>query len=380
MLNLNMNKKKKIGLVTAWGECGMGYLAKNWVYTLNKFNDIIDLQIFTRAKKWLSPYRWSGDNVIQGLETMDIDNKVFWDWVNNFKPEIILFQDQNIYSKSNMLEESYKLKKLGIKLINYPDSIHWDELEKHKGLYDVNIAHVERNYKWLIEHKLENPTFIKWGVITKNFPFIERKVDDIIRFYINIGTGTTRKGYNLLPKTINDISGNFLTSFFKKNNYQYKFIATGIKNSETRITSSFKKFFSKHKNCELLFKTANNTDGGLFNLGDVYIYPTHVEGVGLTITEAMCTGMPVVTTNFPTMNEWIDDDKDGRLIKVSKIKKWRRPTMKAYADTKHLAEIMIDYINNPVKVNEHSILARKKIEQLYNWDDRDEDFYNLLIN
>ena len=41
---------------------------------------------------------------------------------------------------------------------------------------------------------------------------------------------------------------------------------------------------------------------------------------------------------------------------------------------------MIDYIDNPLKVNEHSILARKKIEKEYNWDDRDEDFYNLLIN
>ncbi len=25
--------KVRVGLVTAWGECGMGYLARNWVYT-----------------------------------------------------------------------------------------------------------------------------------------------------------------------------------------------------------------------------------------------------------------------------------------------------------------------------------------------------------
>ena len=38
-----------------------------------------------------------------------------------------------------MQEESYRLKKLGIKLINYPDSIHWNEFENHKGLYHVNV-------------------------------------------------------------------------------------------------------------------------------------------------------------------------------------------------------------------------------------------------
>ena len=128
----------------------------------------------------------------------------------------------------------------------------------------------------------------------------------------------------------------------------------------------------------MIFQTADNKQGGLFNLGDVYIYPTHMEGVGLTITEAMATGLPVVTTNYSTMNEWIDDDKDGRLINVKKVIKGRRPTMKVFADTKHLSEIMIDYIENPLKVNEHSINARKKIEKDYNWDDRDEAFYKLI--
>ena len=56
----------------------------------------------------------------------------------------------------------------------------------------------------------------------------------------------------------------------------------------------------------------------MFNLGDIYIYPTTKEGVGLTITESMCTGMPIVTSNYPTMNEWIDDDVEGRLIDIAK--------------------------------------------------------------
>ena len=371
-------KKIKVGLVTAWGECGMGYLAKNWVYTLNKFDDKLTLQIFSRAKKWLNPYRWYGDNVVQGLDSMDINNKVFWDWIESFKPNVLLFQDQNIYSKTLMQEESYRLKKLGIKLINYPDSIHWNEFENHKGLYHVNVAHVKRNYNWLLKYDLEEPTYIPWGVIIKNFPFQERRVKDKIKFYINIGTGTSRKGYNLLPKTINHINGNRLTRLFRKKQYEFKFIASSIKDSENRINKKFKNFFNNHKNCDLIFKTADNKKGGLFNLGDVYIYPTHMEGVGLTITESMATGLPVVTPNFSTMNEWIEDNKDGRLIDIKKVKKGRRPTMKVYADTKHLAQIMIDYIENPIKVTEHSINARNKIIKDFNWDDRDEDFFNLV--
>jgi glycosyltransferase involved in cell wall biosynthesis len=47
-------------------------------------------------------------------------------------------------------------------------------------------------------------------------------------------------------------------------------------------------------------------------------------------------------------------------------------------DTSHLAEIMIDYIDNVHKVTEHSHNARQRIEQDFNWDDRDEEILNLL--
>ena len=101
----------------------MGYLAKNWVYTFNKHPEKINYQIYSRANKWLSPFRWKGKNVVNGPDTMEINHNHFWNWVSSFKPDVILFQDQNIYGPSKMQEETQKLRKLGIKLINYPDWI-----------------------------------------------------------------------------------------------------------------------------------------------------------------------------------------------------------------------------------------------------------------
>ena len=89
--------KVKLGLVTAWGECGMGYLAKNWVHTFDKYPDKIDYQIYSRAYPWLTPFRWKGPHVVDGPEQMEIDHPHFWKWVDDFKPDIILFQDQNIF-------------------------------------------------------------------------------------------------------------------------------------------------------------------------------------------------------------------------------------------------------------------------------------------
>ena len=370
--------KTKIGLVTAWGECGMGYVARNWVYTFNKFPNKIDFQIYSRALPWLTPFRWHGKNIINGPEKMDINHPHFWKWVDNFKPDVILFQDQNIYGHSKMQEETTRLRNLGIKLINYPDWILRGDTEQYRGLYDVNLSHVIRNHNWLKEANIENPILIPWGVILKNFPFNLRTANDKITFYINIGTGTLRKGYNFIPYALEKMKGNFIQRHLFPNNYNYKFIASSVKNSTGRVNKRFIKYFSKDSKCDLVFQTADNNKGGLFHLGQVYIYPTTKEGIGLTITEAMASGLPVVTTDYPTMNEWIDDDIHGRLIKPKKIIPSSMPMDKVLIDTSHLAEIMIDYIENPRKIEVHSINARKHIEKNYNWDDRDIEILNLI--
>jgi glycosyltransferase involved in cell wall biosynthesis len=55
----------------------------------------------------------------------------------------------------------------------------------------------------------------------------------------------------------------------------------------------------------------------LYGTADIYVYPTRLEGIGLSIAEASASGLPVITTNYPPMNEFIDDHKNGSLIHVS---------------------------------------------------------------
>jgi glycosyltransferase involved in cell wall biosynthesis len=359
----------------------MGYLARNWVHTFDKHPDKIDYEIFSRADPWLTPLRWHGPQVIDGPEDMSIDNPPFWQWVERFKPDVILFQDQNIYGPSMMRKECERLRSMGIRLINYPDWIMRGDLELYRGLYDVNLSHVLRNHRWLVDAQVENPTYIAWGVITKNFPFIERNPKGPVRFYINLGTGTSRKGYQAIPRAIRALEGNALQRLLapkRYRDYDFRFIATAVEKSTRLINPKFVNFVTNHPRCELRFQTANNNEGGLFNLGDVYLYPTTKEGVGLTITEALCTGMPVVTPNYPTMNEWMQDGVQGRLIRPAQIKKGTMPMDKVLVDTRHLAEIMHDYITNPSQIVAQSHAARARVESAYNWDHRDGQILELL--
>ena len=48
---------------------------------------------------------------------------------------------------------------------------------------------------------------------------------------------------------------------------------------------------------------------------NVYISPRFREGIGIAYLEALSYGMFIVGINAPTMNEYIDSNKIGKIIK-----------------------------------------------------------------
>jgi glycosyltransferase involved in cell wall biosynthesis len=45
--------------------------------------------------------------------------------------------------------------------------------------------------------------------------------------------------------------------------------------------------------------------GDLYQLGDVAVQPSKCEGLGFMLLEAIAAGLPVITTNYPPMNEYV---------------------------------------------------------------------------
>ena len=48
-----------------------------------------------------------------------------------------------------------------------------------------------------------------------------------------------------------------------------------------------------------------------FNLGDVFLFPSAMEGFGLTVAEAMSSGLPVVASNRGSIPELVVDGEGG---------------------------------------------------------------------
>ncbi len=91
-----------------------------------------------------------------------------------------------------------------------------------------------------------------------------------------------------------------------------------------------------------------------FAASDAFVFPTRYEPFGLVITEAMASGLPVITSAVSGAAELIADGKEGMLLKDPEDSGRIAAFMKALADSPTLRKAMGE-------------AARKKAEE-YTWD------------
>ncbi len=90
---------------------------------------------------------------------------------------------------------------------------------------------------------------------------------------------------------------------------------------------------------------------GIYNMADVFIYPSVYEGFGLPVLEAMACGTPVITSNVSSMPEIVGDA--GVLLTPN--------------DSQALAQALLELINDPVY---RQRLSTKGLERAaaFTWD------------
>lgn len=90
----------------------------------------------------------------------------------------------------------------------------------------------------------------------------------------------------------------------------------------------------------------------LYAAYDVFVFPSLVEGMPLTLLEAMANGMPVVTTNTCGMADVVEDDVNGLLVQP--------------ADAQKLAEAM-ERVMRSCELQRRLGLAAQETMRRYTW-------------
>lgn len=345
-----------IGFVTTWLERGATYVTKTYMELLAPRHN---LYVFARGGEYADkrkddPYF---PNITWGLRLAGtrIDWRQFSKWIKKNNIEVVFFNEQSDF------ECLYKLK------IHYPDVIlgayidyYKEDTVKKFEIYDFLICNTKRHYSVFNWHPAAY--YVPWGTDLSVFNYKKSpKPREELVFFHSMGM-SPRKGTDVLINAF--IKG----EFYKKN-------ARLIIHTQIDISNLISKDDALKFNIEIINKEVPHP--GLYYLGDVYVYPTTLDGLGLTVYEALASGLPVIATDVAPMNEIITED-NGKLVKVSsfRCRKDAYYWPQAFVDEDALIAAMQFYVENRDKIDFYRSQARKYAEEKLNiFDRRDEVLY-----
>lgn len=354
-----------IGIVTTWFESGAAYVSRQYISLLEP-----DHKIFIYARAGCLPGKdetnWIGEsNVTRNKEdlmiTTYINRRQFTRWIKQNKLEVVFFNEQQWWEPLKWCKE------MGIKTGAYVD--YYTELTLPLfAIYDFLICNTKRHYSAFSWH--QQCFFVPWGTDPDIFRSStkERPENEPLVFFHSCGVDPYRKGTDLLIKAFRQIKIKCKLIIHTQVSIEERFPELAQSINDLQVSG----------NLVIIQKTIPAP--GLFHLGDVYVYPSRLEGIGLTIAEALASGLPVVVPDYPPMNEFVAEEKAGFLIKVDRLHArndgyyWPLCTI----DINDLTAILEQITSQPNLVKQMQVNTRKYAEEKLNWKNNKEIILNIF--
>ena len=350
-----------IGFVSTWFERGGAYVTKSYMSLLQEQHNVYIYARGGYTPKKKTDKSWADDNVTYGykMNGTSISSKHYFKWIKERKLDIVFYNEQMEMD----IVALTKLKFPNVKLGTYVD---YYKLRSVQGfeLFDFLICNTKRHYSVFKWHP--QVFYVPWGTNVDLFNDQNRNEDSMVRFFHSAGM-SIRKGTDLLIRTF--LEG----ELWKKAKL---IIHTQI---PIKMLMPYDVQYLAEHNVQVIEKTV--TAPGLYHLGDVYVYPTTLDGLGLTMYEALSCGLPVIATNFPPMNEIITLET-GRLIDVEKViardDGYYWPL--AIVDSQSLQRQMKYYIDNKDVLKGQQEFVRRYALTNLDWNLRREEVLSIFEN
>ncbi len=345
-----------IGFVTTWFERGAGYVTQAYIELLKNENNIF---VFARGgikyEKETGP--WNADYVHYGKrvalsETTGISAKEIFKWLEANRIDVLFFNEQNDFLPIYKIRNRFPKVKIG----GYIDYYKYDTVKRF-DIYDFLICNTKRHYEVFSWHP--QCFYIPWGTDTELFkPSLTKEVDKITFFH--------SQGYSNRKGT-----ASLINTFIKYKLYRLSNLIIHTQNNLINIQDIPHSDLSDY-NIKIINKTV--TAPGLYHLGNIYVYPTMLEGIGLTVIEALSCGLPTIVPDYPPMNEFVTETT-GKLVKIKRLVAredgYYWPL--CIVDDEDLASKMEYYIKNVDSIDKYRSETRNYAVNKFNWGQNREN-------
>lgn len=345
-----------IGIVTTWFERGAAYVSKLYMEALQEEHDVF---IYARSGESyaIGDPNWDGEHVYWSKRIPSVFGgtllveKEFKKWVNTNNIDVILFNEQTWWPPLLWCKE------LGVKTIAYID-YYTEETVPLFAAYDALICNTKKHYAAFEWHP--NATHIPWGTDINVFSpqFNLRCRDDLIVFFHSCGMSPKRKGTDLLIKSLDKID---------RTGYR---VVIHAQIQLEKLLPDLLDLIQKHKKSGQLEVIEETVPApGLYHLGDVYVYPSRLEGIGLTVVEAISCGLGLIVPDCGPMNEFAGP----YFSKTVKVKRYFSRSDGYYwpqneVDIAELAKKMEEFIDSKSEVSLIRKGARDYAKMNLNWN------------
>jgi 1,2-diacylglycerol 3-alpha-glucosyltransferase len=367
-----------VGLVTTWFERGAAYVSR-------AYRDVLAVgghKVFIYARGGEAHAkgdpRWDSEDVTWGRSPAHgPQSAVLWTdfrkWALGSKLDMLVFNEQWDWTTIVLAR-----RHLPVVLGSYVDYYKADTV-RFFDLFDFLLCNTKRHHGVFKHHRAA--LYIPWGTDIELFRGDCQPVSPgTLVFFHSAGMNPVRKGTLQALRAFAALPGNCrFILHLQRPLADFPEIAAACQ-ADPRV--------------QVINKTVPAP--GLYHLGDIYVYPTILEGIGLTIAEALTCGLPVITTDCPPMSEFVVHGENGFLVRPFEYRGrsdgyyWAT----SYCRPEDILTGMRYYLNNAAKLGELKRAARdsaverfdwkrnsadlpKQIEELASWRAREEDLAAL---
>jgi glycosyltransferase involved in cell wall biosynthesis len=343
----------RIGIVTTWFERGAAYVSRQYRDLLSEEHDV---HVYARGGEVYArgDPRWDSERVTWARSVPTHGNTAFRlshfkKWLRRLRPDLVLFNEQHWWPPVLLCQDE------GLRTAAYVD-YYTEATVPLFANYDLLLCHTRRHHSVFNWHPACH--FLPWGTRTDLFTCesIEPVDPGRVTFFHSAGLNPIRKGTKLLLDVLSDLPES----------------ARLVVHAQERLAGRLPEYgpriaeWVKAGRLELHERSVHAP--GLYHLGDVYVYPTRLEGIGLTIAEALACGLPVIVPDSPPMTEFLAGEA-GRAVAVARY----QPRADGYywpqcfVDSEDLVHQMAWYCDHAERLGELKRAARAHAEDHLDW-------------
>ena len=343
----------KIAIVTTWFERGAAYVSRQYRDLLAADHEIL---VYARGgeERARGDADWDDGGITWARSLPTHGNTAFRlghfrRWLKRSRPDLVLFNEQQWWPPVLLCQD------LGIPSAAYVD-YYTEESVPLFGNYDLLLCHTRRHHSVFTWHPACH--HVPWGTRTDLFTPRETGParEGPVTFFHSAGLSPRRKGTDLLLEA------------FERLERPARLVVHAQAELLPRLPGQRARVAGLISAGRLELHERAVHAPGLYHLGDVYAYPTRLEGIGLTIAEALACGLPVIVPDCAPMNEFVDGEA-GRTVPVATY----RPRSDGYywpqceVDPGDLARELDWYCEHRDRLPELKRAAREQAERKLDW-------------